>query len=59
MDWPELKYTYFFFIKSLSNLLAEHIDIGLIYLAALVDQGDCVIYRDLPNFILFLFPVFV
>jgi hypothetical protein len=35
---PELGQRYLFLVKPLSNLLAEHVDVGFVDVAALVDE---------------------
>ncbi len=59
MDWPEYYDLYLFLVEPFSNLLAEHVDIGLVDVPALVDQRDRVVYRDVLQLLLLLLPVLV
>lgn len=59
MNVPILKGVINFLIEPLLNLFAQHVDIGLINVSALFDEGDRVVDLDVLELGLFLLPVLV
>jgi hypothetical protein len=56
---PGFKQIYLFFVESLSDLFTEHVDVGLVDVPALIDEGDGIIDLDVVQLFGLLLPVLV
>lgn len=59
VDVPVLEGVGFFLVEPLAYLLAEHVDVGLVDVAALVDEGDRVVDLYVVELVRLLLPVLV
>ena len=54
-----LKGVIFLLVEALSYLLAQHVDVGLVYVATLVNERNSIVYLDCLQLLLMLLPVLV